>query len=243
MKMRPLFAISAGAIRIAACSAALLTSTLLPLAADAQEKDPMPSQDPIAYFLGISVGQSMQKQGIQADDFDKQVFLAGLKDGLLAVEPKMSAAELEETQGKVQAMVNERMEAMVKKQLEDEKQWFVDNGKKDGIKTLESGVQYKVLKVGEGPKPGPTDTVRVHYTGKLLNGTVFDSSVQRGEPAEFPLNRVIRGWQVGLSEMTVGAKWMLYIPSPLGYGPRGTPDGNIGPNSTLIFEVELLAIK
>lgn len=117
-----------------------------------------------------------------------------------------------------------------------------ENGKKEGVKTTASGLQYKVIKEGEGKNPKATDTVRVHYRGTLLNGTEFDSSIKRGEPAEFPLNRVIKGWTEGVQLMKEGAKYQFFIPSNLAYGERGTPGGPIGPNETLIFEIELLKV-
>ena len=120
--------------------------------------------------------------------------------------------------------------------------FLADNKTKDGVKTLEGGVQYKVLTSGKGESPALTDTVKVHYTGRLINDKVFDSSVQRGEPATFRVNQVIKGWQMALQKMSVGDKWMLYIPSDLAYGERGS-QGAIGPNEVLIFEVELLAIQ
>ena len=122
-------------------------------------------------------------------------------------------------------------------------EFLKENEKKEGVKTLPSGLQYKVLKEGEGKSPKATDTVSVHYRGTLLDGTEFDSSTKRGEPAEFPVNRVIKGWTEALQLMKEGAKWMLYIPASLAYGERGTPGGPIGPNETLIFEVELLKVK
>jgi len=117
-----------------------------------------------------------------------------------------------------------------------------ENAKKEGVKTTPSGLQYKVLKEGEGKSPKATDNVRVHYRGTLLNGTEFDSSIKRGEPAEFPLNRVIKGWTEGVQLMKEGAKYQFFIPANLAYGERGTPGGPIGPNETLIFEVELLKV-
>jgi len=120
--------------------------------------------------------------------------------------------------------------------------WLKQNAKKEGIKEMESGIQYKVLKSGKGGSPSESDTVKVHYTGTLTNGTEFDSSVKRGTPAEFRVGQVIKGWQMALQEMKVGDKWMLYIPSDLAYGERGSR-GAIGPNEVLIFEVELLGIN
>ena len=117
-----------------------------------------------------------------------------------------------------------------------------ENAKKEGVKTTPSGLQYKVLKEGEGKSPKAADNVRVHYRGTLLNGTEFDSSIKRGEPAEFPLNHVIKGWTEGVQLMKEGAKYQFFIPANLAYGERGTPGGPIGPNETLIFEVELLKV-
>jgi FKBP-type peptidyl-prolyl cis-trans isomerase len=118
-----------------------------------------------------------------------------------------------------------------------------ENAAKEGVKTLPSGLQYKVLKEGTGKTPKATDTVVTHYRGTLINGTEFDSSYKRNEPAEFPVNRVIKGWTEALQLMKEGEKWMLFVPSNLAYGPSGTPGGPIGPNETLIFEVELLKVK
>jgi len=117
-----------------------------------------------------------------------------------------------------------------------------EHAQKEGVKTTPSGLQYKVLKEGEGKSPKATDNVRVHYRGTLLNGTEFDSSIKRGEPAEFPLNHVIKGWTEGVQLMKEGAKYQFFIPANLAYGERGTPGGPIGPNETLIFEVELLKV-
>ncbi len=204
--------------------------------------------DPVGYFLGFSVGQSLSQQGFQATDFTKQGMSQGLGDSLSGKDPALTDEQLAEAQGKIQAMLQQRqaaknveMRESAAKNLASSKEWMAQNAKAEGVKELANGVQYKVLKKGEGGSPTPTDIVRVHYTGKLINGEVFDSSVQRGEPAEFPVNGVIQGWQSALQKMKVGSKWMLYIPSELAYGEKGSPP-TIGPNETLIFEVELLEI-
>ncbi len=135
------------------------------------------------------------------------------------------------------------LSVMAETPIEKGEKYLAENAKTDGVKTTASGLQYKVLKEGEGKSPQATDTVSVHYRGTLLNGTEFDSSIKRGEPAEFPLNRVIPGWTEGVQLMKVGSKYQFTIPPKLAYGERGTPGGPIGPNETLIFEVELLKIK
>ncbi len=131
---------------------------------------------------------------------------------------------------------------MVAESKKKGQEYLVANSKKEGVKQLKGGVQYKVIDEGKGESPELTDTVKVHYTGRLIDGTMFDSSVQRGEPATFRVGQVIKGWQMALQEMKVGDKWMLYIPSELAYGEQGSA-GAIGPNEVLVFEVELLAIQ
>jgi FKBP-type peptidyl-prolyl cis-trans isomerase len=132
---------------------------------------------------------------------------------------------------------------MAETPLEKGEKFLAENKSKEGVKTTASGLQYKITKEGTGKSPAATDRVLVHYEGKLLDGTVFDSSIKRGEPIAFPLNRVIPGWTEGLQLIKEGGKAILYIPSKLAYGPGGTPGGPIGPNETLIFEVELLKIQ
>lgn len=198
--------------------------------------------DPIGYFLGLSVGQQMSQNGFKTGDFDVQAMVAGFQDGMGQKESALSDEQLLETQKKIQAMLTSRREQIAKAMKAKGEAFLTSNAKKEGIKTLESGLQYKVLEAGDGDAPGPTDTVQVHYTGKLIDGTVFDSSVERGQPATFRVNQVIKGWQEGLQKMKTGSKWMLYIPSDLGYGAQGSP-GAIGPHQVLVFEVELLKIQ
>lgn len=131
---------------------------------------------------------------------------------------------------------------LANKNLEEGKAFLATNGQKEGVVSLPSGLQYEVIKEGAGAKPGPTDKVTCHYHGTLINGTVFDSSVQRGQPASFPLNMVIKGWTEALQLMPLGSKWRLYLPADLAYGDRHV-SAEIGPNSTLIFDVELLGIN
>ena len=155
---------------------------------------------------------------------------------------------MQEVAGKIQALLRdrgqERQKEIEKIAVENKKkgdEFLAANAKEKGVEKTESGLQYKVIEEGDGGSPTLSDTVKVHYTGKLINGDTFDSSVQRGEPATFRVGQVIKGLQEGLQKMKVGSKWMMYIPSDLAYGPEGRP-GAIGPNEVLVFEVELLEI-
>ena len=219
----------------------------------AQEK-PTASDDPIGYFLGLSVGQQMASQGFKAGDFDVNVVAVGLADALAGKDPALSDEQLGQVQAKIQSLLQKRQQEQAAEQTkaatmnkEKSELWLQQNKQKEGVKTLEGGVQYSVIEEGDGPSPSAEDTVRVHYTGKLINGKVFDSSVERGEPATFRVNQVIKGWQQALQQMEVGDKWKLYIPPELAYGERGVagPGGEpaIGPNEVLIFDVELLGIE
>ncbi len=212
----------------------------LPLAS-AQDEAPL-DPNAIGYFLGYSVGQQMKANGFAQGDFQMERLMEGFRDGFDGKDATMTDEQLRATQGMIQTLLIKRQqEQMAQKKAEGEA-YLAANAKKEGIKTLEGGVQYKVLKAGDGNSPGPTDTVKVHYTGKLTNGETFDSSVERGQPATFRVNQVIQGWQIAIQKMKVGSKWMIYIPSDLAYGERGS-QGAIGPNEVLVFEVELLAIE
>ncbi len=213
----------------------------------AQEKADA-SASPLGYFLGLDVGTSMARQGFKADDFDASVFALGMADALAGRDSRLSDEQLREVQGKLQAMMQKRSEeqqAAMKEAAAMNKEkgamWLEKNAKAEGVRTLEGGVQIKTVKPGSGASPSVSDQVTVHYTGKLTDGTVFDSSVARGEPATFMLGQVIKGWQIALQEMKVGEKAIVYIPSDLAYGSAGSPPA-IGPNEVLVFEVELLDI-
>lgn len=199
-----------------------------------QPNAPASQENSIAYFLGISVGQSMAAQGFQPGDFDLQVFVSGMSDALADKAPAMSDEQLQQTSQAIQTL-------LARRQKEAITGWMAENAKQEGFVVMDNGIQYKVLKEGSGKSPGPNDTVKVHYTGTLTNGNVFDSSVERGQPAEFQVGRVIKGWQLALQKMKVGSKWTVVIPPELGYGERGAPPA-IGPNEILVFEVELLDI-
>lgn len=231
----------------------LIAVTLLPLDLMAQDEpaaeqaagdaDESTVADPVGYFLGLSVGQQMRQNGFRPGDFDLQAMLAGFQDGMQEREAALSDEVLQETQRKIQELVQERRREMIAESRREGEAFLAANLEQEGVQELRGGVQYKVLKEGTGESPEPTDTVKVHYTGKLIDGTMFDSSVQRGEPATFRVNGVIEGWQIALQEMKVGSKWMLYIPSDKAYGEGGSPRGGIGPNQVLVFEVELLEIQ
>jgi FKBP-type peptidyl-prolyl cis-trans isomerase len=187
-----------------------------------------------SYALGMDVGASLKRGGFRPD---YEAFAQGLQDVLEDRETRFSQEEAVE---KLQAAFELVMEKRNEEQRQAEAEFFAETGKKPGITVTESGLRYEVITEGTGAKPGPADTVRVNYEGTFTDGTVFDSSYARGEPAEFSLSGVIPGWTEGIQLMSEGAKYKLYVPSDLGYGPGGY--GSIPPNSPLIFEVELIAI-
>ncbi len=193
-----------------------------------------------SYAIGLQIGQQLKDSGLK--DLDINAIKQGLEDVLTEKQPILPLNELHDAL----RQIHERAMAEKKKEAEKAAQAGIDflkeNLTKEGVKSTESGLQYNILKEGDGKIPAATDTVRVHYTGKLIDGTVFDSSVERGQPAEFPVNGVIRGWVEALQLMPVGSKWRLYIPQELAYGSQGA-GASIPPFSTLIFDVELLAIN
>ena len=196
-------------------------------------------KDKLSYAIGVQMGNSLKQQKI--DGVDPKVIGQ-------AIEDVMSGAKLKVSQEDMQAAMTAFQQKMLAKQkaaATDKKatgdKFRADNKKRKGVKELANGIQYEVLKDAKGAKPKVTDKVTVHYHGTLINGTVFDSSVKRGKPASFPLNGVIKGWQEVLPLMPTGSKWKVVIPPELAYGERGA-GGSIGPNETLIFEIELISI-
>jgi FKBP-type peptidyl-prolyl cis-trans isomerase FklB len=167
--------------------------------------------------------------------------MAGLKDGLGGTKPRIQEAEMQAAFSTIQQTATAAAAAAGEKQLAAGKEYLAKNKARAGVTETASGLQYEVLVKGNGPKPKTSDTVKVHYHGTLIDGTVFDSSVQRGEPVEFAVTGVIRGWTEALQLMPVGSKWKLTIPPALGYGSR--PNGKIPANAVLVFEVELLGVK
>lgn len=196
-----------------------------------------------SYALGFSAGQQLSSQ---ASDLDVDQLVAGIRDAFAGAEGQLTAEEIQSAMSEYQqAMMvaeNERRgsEAAENKAAGDA--FLAENADKPGIMVTDSGLQYEVLEEGEGASPLATDEVTVHYEGRLVDGTVFDSSIEQGQPVTFPLNRVIPGWSEGVQLMKVGAKYRFFIPGELGYGMT-PPPGEIGPNATLIFDVELLAIN
>ena len=174
------------------------------------------------------------------------MLVKGIQDAVSGTEPLMTTEEMRATmvelRNKIIAAQQEEMKKKSQKNLEEGKAFLAENAKKDGVTTLPSGLQYKVIKEGTGKTPKANDSVTVQYRGTLIDGTEFDSSFKRNKPASFPVNRVIRGWTEALQMMNEGAKWQLFIPPDLAYGERGA-GALIGPNSTLIFEVELLSVE
>ena len=197
-----------------------------------------------SYAIGMNWGNGLHRQGVEVD---MPALMQGMKDALaggktLLTEEEARAA-LMQLQGEVQAKQQAKAAQEGEANKKEGEAFLAANKSKEGVVTLPSGLQYKILKAGTGPKPTATDSVVCNYKGTLINGTEFDSSYKRGEPATFPVTGVIKGWTEALQLMPVGSKWQLFIPADLAYGARGTPGGPIGPNSTLIFEVELLSIK
>lgn len=197
--------------------------------------------DSVSYAIGVLVGSNNKQQLSNApggDELDVTIMSSGFSSASLAEELKISEAEANTL---VQNFFQNAGERVGQENLETGNAFLEENKSREGVTTTESGLQYEIITDGTGEKPTETDQVRVHYHGTLIDGTVFDSSVDRGEPATFGVNQVITGWTEALQLMPVGSKWKVYIPSELGYGERGA-GGDIGPNSTLIFEVELLEI-
>ena len=192
--------------------------------------------DKFSYALGLNIGNNLTSSGITNLDFES--FTAGISDILTKNPLKISIEE-------AQAALNERFDKITeeasKETIAEGQAFLAGNTKKAGVVVLPSGLQYKIITVGTGVKPKISDKVRCHYHGTLINGTVFDSSVQRGQPAVFGVNQVIKGWVEALQLMPVGSKWQLFIPSDLAYGKQGAGQ-QIPPHTTLIFEVELLEI-
>lgn len=220
--------LSVASLGLASCCNNAATSTSATLKTEA---------DTASFYVGYFYGKGMIQNGMQ--DADMKAVIAGMNTALQNKEAPANDMEIRMFLNKY---AQKAMMAKAEKSLKAGEEFLAANAKKEGVKTTESGLQYKIEVEGSGATPADTSVVRVHYKGTLIDGTEFDSSYKRGEPTEFPVNRVIKGWTEALQLMPVGSKWTLYIPSNLAYGQMGTQGGPIGPNETLIFEVELIDI-
>jgi len=229
-------------------STVVLASTLV-LAGCSDAKAPEETSSQIAldtdykklsYGLGLNIGGGIAQQGVP--ELDIEVLLAGIRESVDGQEPRITQEELTAVISRVQQAEAEKQQLSATDNLERGAAFLKENGIRESVVTTESGLQYEVLQAGEGDSPSAESIVNTHYHGTLIDGTVFDSSVERGEPIEFAVNQVIPGWTEALQLMKSGSKWRLYVPADLAYGEY-SPGPNIPPQSTLIFEVELLSFQ
>ena len=192
-----------------------------------------------SYTAGYQIGQNLKRQNL---DLDSKTFSQGVQDAISDAKPRLKTEEMQAAVQSQQKKDMEKKEVLMNKNLEAGQAFLEANKKKDGVIALPSGLQYKVITEGKGKQPKSTDSVVAHYRGTLINGTEFDSSYKRNEPATFPVAGVIKGWQEALPLMKEGSKWQVFIPADLAYGPRGA-GAAIGPNEALIFDIELLSVK
>ncbi len=216
----------------------LLCSTLTAGSALAADPSLKTEQEKLSYAIGFQVGQSFKNEGLE---IDSKTLAQAIDDVLKGNELKLSMDEMRDVVETFRAKQAAERAARADKALEEGKTFLAANKEKPGIKALPSGVQYKVITAGSGKQPKTTDSISAHYRGTLLNGEEFDSSYKRGQPATFGVNQVIKGWQEILPMMHEGAKWQVFIPAEMAYGAQGA-GGNIGPNETLIFEIELIKV-
>ncbi len=208
--------------------------------AHAQEKTELKTQnDKLSYSIGVNIGNSLKKEGLK---ISPNIVAQAIHDVFSDAKLRLTDEQMQETMMTAQKEMMAQQSAAGEKNKAAGEKFLTENKKRKEVVTLPKGLQYEILKKGAGAKPKAEDTVKVHYRGTLIDGTEFDSSLKRGEPAVFPVTGVIKGWTEALQLMPVGSKWKLYIPSELAYGDK-SPGGGIGPNSTLVFEVELLGIE
>ncbi|HEY4271275.1 MAG TPA: FKBP-type peptidyl-prolyl cis-trans isomerase [Candidatus Udaeobacter sp.] len=218
----------------------IVSASLIAFPLFGQEKSPQlkDQKDKVSYSIGMQIGFNLARQKV---DVNPDILVAGIKDSL-ANKPQLTPDQVKEVMAQFEKDMEQKQKDLGEKNKTAGTKFLEENKKKPGVKTTASGLEYKVEKEGTGSQPKPTDMVTVNYRGTLIDGTEFDSSYKRGQPATFPVNGVIKGWTEALQLMKKGAKYQLFIPSSLAYGERAMgPD--IGPNSTLIFEVELMDVK
>ncbi|QDU76167.1 FKBP-type 22 kDa peptidyl-prolyl cis-trans isomerase [Bremerella volcania] len=214
-----------------------IAMVLVAHAAFAQEIKLESTEQKASYAIGRNIANEVANPDVP---FDVEALVAGFRDGLTGAESKLSEEQVSAALQAFQTLVQNHMQKKAEMAAKAGTEYLADNAKKEGVKTTKSGLQYEVVKPGTGATPKLTDTVVCHYKGTLIDGTEFDSSYKRGEPAQFPVNGVIEGWTEALQMMKVGGKWKLYIPANLAYGPQGRP--GIPPNAVLLFDIELLDI-
>ncbi len=228
--------------RLVAVFAILSCLIISPVIAE-ERKQLTTEKEKVSYGIGLSLGRDFKMKSI---DIDSQALIQGVEDALQGEKPALSDEEIRAAITNLQKKLAARKQVQEKEyaeqNLKEGKSFLEKNKKRKGVVELSSGLQYEILREGKGTKPKVEDTVVANYQGTLIDGTEFDSSYKRGQPAEFALNRVIKGWTEGLQLMNAGAKWKLYVPPNLAYGPKSAGP-TIGPNSTLIFEIELLEVK
>src|SRR6266705_2523460 len=218
----------------------IVSASLLAFPLFGQEKSPQlkDQKDKVSYSIGMNIGANLSRQKV---DINPDVLAAGIKDAI-AGKTQLTQDQVKDVMQQFEKDMEQKQKQAGEKNKTDGVKFLEENKNKEGVKATASGLEYKVLKEGTGPQPKATDMVTVNYRGTLIDGTEFDSSYKRGQPATFPLNGVIKGWTEGLQLMKTGAKYQLFVPPNLAYGERAAgPD--ISPNSTLIFEVELLEVK
>lgn len=200
-------------------------------------------KEKVSYIIGIGIGKNFKQQGTE---IDPDALAKGVRDALAGAKPILTEEEINETMAtykkEMAAKQKELFDRVGEKNKKEGEAFLAENKKKPGVKTLPSGLQYRIIQSGKGKKPTLNDTVTVHYKGTLINGKEFDNSHSRGQPASFPLSSAISGWKEALQMMEVGSKWEVFVPSQFAYGERGG-GSTIEPNSTLVFEIELLAIQ
>ncbi len=233
--MKPTIALLCAALAAVTATQAQEVKPAQPAAAPATTAVPM---DKVSYFIGRNFGEQFKGQGIA---IDITALIEGIKSGLAGDKPKYTQEELMAAMQSFEASMQAKAATRGQESKAVGDKFLADNGKRKGVTTTASGLQYEIVKAGDGPKPAATDKVNVHYHGTLIDGKVFDSSVERGMPITFGVQEVIKGWTEALQLMPVGSKWKIFIPSQLAYGENGA-GGDIGPNEALVFEVELLGI-